>query len=313
MLDFECGGSGEPQGSPAQEYCYRLAMLVYANALTLGARVPDLLTIVATWLSDLVGQPWNARRLLESGRHRFSRGDLQIHTARHENRSLWALELELPDRGVPGRHWQVEVAIRDVEWGGALATVIIRVHDDIYVSSSYPAAAINQPALIRAFLEQGQPDAATPGLATLSLQSEMDARQMAARVIDKARTQTLVLVAQNDAANDLERLQAALAGLAELAILAADAPPLAGRILYAAHAFPASGKAVVVGPAILPTGERLAGRAARQIVGVNTRTVVGGVLKFRSPQILKQHLSIDRLKKFSNEDRQLISTKHSPN
>lgn len=176
-------GGWDPAGSPKypeQEYRCRSSMLVYANALTLGARVPELLTIVATWLADLVGQPWNARRLLESGRHHFPLGDLLIHTCRLENRSLWALELEQPDRGVLGRRWQLEVAIRDAEGGGALATVIIRVLDDINLSSSFPAVAINQPALVRAFLEQGQPDAATPGLATRSLHTEADARQMAA-------------------------------------------------------------------------------------------------------------------------------------
>lgn len=287
-------------------------MLVYANALTLEARVPELLTIVAGWLSDRVGQPWNARRLLESGRHRFPLGDLQIHTVRHENRSLWALDLEQPDRGVLGRHWHLEVAIRDIEGGGALATVVIHAHDDIYVSSSFPAVALNQPALIRALLDQGQPDAATPGLTTRSLHSEVDARHLAAHVTDRTRSQTLVIVSENDLANDLERLQAALVGLADLSTLASDAPLLAGRILYAAHAFPGSGKAVVVGPAILPTGERLAGRAARQIVGVNTRAVVAGVLKYRSPHILKIHLSVERLKKLTAEDRQLLTNKHAP-
>lgn len=40
-------------------------MLAYATLLLLQARYPDLLAIVAEWLSTRTQQHWNARRLLK--------------------------------------------------------------------------------------------------------------------------------------------------------------------------------------------------------------------------------------------------------
>lgn len=272
-------------------------MLAYATLLHLQARFPDLLAIVAEWLSARTNQPWNARRVLDAAVWKYPLLEVRTALAHPQDRAVWSLQLNTRDTRVPGRDWRFELALRELKQGGVQATVAVRASDVRGPSRSAPLVPFSQPALVGALLERGEPDPETPGLVPLPLNGEADAQVVAARITDPRRAHAVVVVCRGETALDVAALRTTVTGLADVVELR---PVLAFEVattLKTANAWPPSGRAAVFPPRAAmvrpPELER------RQVFGAEARTLMSAVLRLSAPRVLAEHVTVERLQQAS--------------
>lgn len=268
-------------------------MLAYATLLSLQARFPDLMTITAEWLSTRTDQHWSARRLLEATEWRDPWTQVRTRIAHLQDATLWALQVNTRDPRLPRRHWQLDLALRDLEQGGVQATVTVRATDDKRLPSASASVPTSQPALVRLLLERGQPDPETPGLRALVLTQAEDVQRLVRRIGEPRRAQVLLIVG-GDATLDVPALRATLTGLADVAELRPGVADELAATLKTAGAWPPPGRAAVFPPRT-PMA-RPAGQERRQILGAETRTLVAAALRLGAPRVLAAHHSVERLK-----------------
>lgn len=268
-------------------------MLAYATLLQLRARFPELLAIVADWLAGRSDQHWSARRLLETATWRYPQIEIRTATIKLKERAVWALRVKTRDPHLPGRNWQLDLALRDLEQGGVQATVTARATDDKRLQSTSTSVPTSQPALVRLLLERGQPDPDTPGLHALVLNQADDVQRLV-RLIDEPRRPQALLIVGGDTTLDVPALRAMLTGLADVAELRPGmADDLAAK-LKTAGAWPPPGWATVFPPRT-PMA-RPVGQDRRQILGAESRTLVAAALRLGAPRVLAAHQSVERLK-----------------
>ncbi|MBL8097186.1 MAG: hypothetical protein JNL73_23615 [Anaerolineales bacterium] len=272
-------------------------MLAYATLLHLKARFPDLLAIVAEWLSARTNQSWNARRVLDAAVWKYPLLEVRTALAHPQDRAVWSLQLNTRDTRVPGRDWRFELALRELKRGGVQATVAVRASDVRGPSRSAPLVPFSQPALVGALLERGDPDPETPGLVPLPLNREADAQVVAARITDPRRAHAVVVLCRGETALDVSALRTTVTGLADVVDLR---PVLAFEIattLKTVNAWPPPGRATVFPPRAAmvrpPELER------RQVFGAEARTLISAVLRLSAPRVLAEHVTVERLQQAS--------------
>lgn len=270
-------------------------MLTYLNALRLNARLTDLLSLTAEWLSNRTQQHWTARRLLETQKAHAPNADLSFRAVRQGARSIWAMSMRTRAAHVAGRTWLLEMMLRDSDQGGALATFVIYVHDDINAGGRFPPPSLTSPDLVRCFLADANPVDDTPGLQQLPLLTREHAEALVGRAHDPARGHFLVIACPEIGSPDAERMHVFLAGRADVAVLRSPTPAPLTAVLEPGRCLAFPGRALILPPNT--TRYQSATPARRMAVGGTASAINGALLKLMSPAILKAHLTVDDLKR----------------
>lgn len=274
-------------------------MLIYAVSLRLNARLSDLLSVTATWLTERTDQHWTARRILETPSAYAGKSELAFQVARQGTRSLWAMNMRSYATHVPGRVWLFELSARESEQGGVLATALVHVHDDIQVGGQFPPPALSAPEIVQRLLAAMQPMPETPGLSLIPLQTREDATALVARASDPQRSRTIVVACPSNGVEELDRLPVLLAGRADVALLRAPTPDTLASILQAGRILAFPGRALILAPAASRVTATMNPR--RLAVGSTLQSINAALLKMTSPAILKAHLSVDDMKRRSRD------------
>ena len=267
--------------------------LAYATLLHLQARYPDLLSIVAEWLSTRTQHHWNARRLLKPEVWRQPYIEVRTALTHVSEQTVWGLQVVTRDARIPSRDWRLELALRDLEQGGVQATVVVYALDAPRFGQAPTAVPFSQPTLVRTLLERGVPAADTPGLQSIALDTEADARRLVARIADPGRTHSLLVLYRGEAVLDVSALSAALIGMAECVELRPVLPQEVAAVLKPASAWPSPARVALFPP--WPTGASALGREQRLLLAAETRTLSAGVLKVGAPRVLAEHVTVERL------------------
>lgn len=273
------------------------SMLIYATTLRLNARLSDLLSLTAIWLTERTGQHWSARRLLETPTANAGGSQLAFHSMRQGVRSLWAMRMQSYAARVAGRVWQLEVSLREDEQGGTLATALVHVHDNIEIGGQFPPPALATPELVLRLLDGAQPYPDTPGLALVPLQTREDANALVTRAAEATRSRFLVVACPSSGSDELDRLPGLMAGRADVALLRSPTPESLANILQVGRILAFPGRALILAPAATRVTSTMTPR--RLAVGATLQTINAAFLKMTSPTILKTHFSVEDLKRRS--------------
>lgn len=268
-------------------------MLAYATLLQMQARFPDLLAIVADWLSARTGQSWDAAGVLGAEVWNYPQIEVRTALAKPDDRNVWSLQVNTRDARVDGRDWRLELALREFERGGVQATVAVHASDVRGVSRTAPPVPMSQPALVRALLERGLPDPGTPGLKSLQLDGEEDAQVVAARIADPGRGHAVVVACRGETELDVGVLRNTLTGLADVIELRPVMAYEITTVLKDVHAWPPAGRAVVFPPRT--ANARSADLERRQLYAAEARTLTSAVLRLGAPRVLEAHRTLEQL------------------
>jgi hypothetical protein len=267
-------------------------MLAFATLLHLQAPFHDLLVIVAEWLSGRTGQVWNAQQVLEAELWRYPESDVRTAQARVSEQMVWGLQVVSRDRRTPSRDWRLELTLRDLEQGGAQATVVVHALENQRVGHS-ASVPFSQPALVRALLARGNPDADTAGLQPFSIDTEADAQCLVDRIGAPNRSRSVLVLNRGEATLDVPGLRAAMIGMAELVELRPVLSQEVAAVLKPASAWPPPARAIH-----FPSRKAepvVGGREQRLLLAADTRALASSVLTFGAPRVLAEHLSVERL------------------
>lgn len=271
-------------------------MLAYATLLQLQASYDELLTVIAGWLSNRTGQPWDAEHVLGAEVWQYPR--IEVRTARvgGPDATVWGLQVNSRDPRIMSRDWRLELTLRDLGQGGARATVAVHALDAERPGRGAPVP-FSQPALVRALLEHGRPAPDTPGLAPLIIDSEAEAQALVARIAAPERAHSVLALCRGEVALDVPALRAALVGMADLVELRPVLPQDVGAVLKPASAVPPPARAIHFPPRAVahPARSTAAAREQRLMLAVEARALADSVLTFGAPRVLAEHITLERM------------------